>query len=74
MSNTDTHTHTHSVPRDTKGGWCLGQGSERILTHAGVALSNQIIGLRTPGGCSGGWGEYVMSNTHTHTDTPTVSL
>ena len=45
MSNTHTHTHPHSVPRDTKGGWSLGQGSETILTHAGVALSNQIIGL-----------------------------
>ena len=43
--NRQCQTHTHSVPRDTKGGWSLGQGSETILTHAGVALSNQIIGL-----------------------------
>ena len=43
--NRQCHTHTHSVPRDTKGGWSLGQRLETNLTHAGVALSNQIIGL-----------------------------
>ena len=30
-------THTHSVPRDTQGGWSLVQGSDAILTHASVA-------------------------------------
>ena len=34
---THTHKHTHSVPRDTNGGWSFRQGSETILTHAGVA-------------------------------------
>ena len=32
-----THTHTHSVPRDTQGGWSFGQGSDSISTHDGVA-------------------------------------
>ena len=31
------HTHTHCVPRDTEGGWNLGQGSITISTHVGVA-------------------------------------
>ena len=29
---------THSVPRDTQGGWNLGQRSNATLTHVGVAL------------------------------------
>ena len=29
--------NTHSVHRDTQGGWRHGQGSNTILTHAGVA-------------------------------------
>ena len=32
-----TNTHTHSVPRDTQGGWNLAQGSEGILKHDSVA-------------------------------------
>ena len=32
-----THTHTHGVPHDTQGGWSLGQRSDTILTHLGVA-------------------------------------
>ena len=32
-----THTHTQSVTRDTQGGWNLGQGSDTISTHVGVA-------------------------------------
>ena len=35
--HTHTHTHTQSVPRDTQGGWRLGQSSEAILTHVRVA-------------------------------------
>ena len=31
------HTHTHSVPRDTQGGWSFGRESDAILTHVGVA-------------------------------------
>ena len=29
--------HTHSVHRDTQGGWSHEQGSNTILTHVGVA-------------------------------------
>ena len=29
--------YTHSVPRDTQCGWSLGQGSDAILMHVGVA-------------------------------------
>ena len=36
-TNIHTHTHTQSVPRDTQGGWRLGQSSEAILTHVRVA-------------------------------------
>ena len=35
MSN--THTHTHSVTRDTQDGWSLVQGSDAGLTHVSVA-------------------------------------
>ena len=31
------HTHTHSVPCDTHGGWNLDRGSDAILTHVGEA-------------------------------------
>ena len=34
---THTHKRTHSVPRDTQGGWNLRQGSDAILTHVSVA-------------------------------------
>ena len=34
---THTHKRTHSVLRDTQGGWNLGQGSDAILTHVSVA-------------------------------------
>ena len=34
---THTNTHRHSVPRDTEGGWSLGQWSEAIMTHVGMA-------------------------------------
>ena len=40
-----SNTQTHSVPGDTKGGWSLGQGSDTILTHAGVApLLTNLLG------------------------------
>ena len=55
MSN--THTHTNSVPRDTKGGWSLGQGSETILTHAGVApLLTKLLGYEHREDTAGGGG------------------
>ena len=31
------NTHTHSVPRNTQGGWSLGQGPDAILSHVEVA-------------------------------------
>ena len=34
---THTQKRTHSVLRDTQGGWNLGQGSDAILTHVSVA-------------------------------------
>ena len=34
-----THSHTHTVSRVTQGGWSLGQGSDAILAHVGVAPS-----------------------------------
>ena len=41
-----THTHTHRVPHDTQGGMSLGQGSDAVLTHVGVASpTNQNSGL-----------------------------
>ena len=35
---THTHKRTHSVPRDTQGGWNLGQGSNAMLTHESMAI------------------------------------
>ena len=32
-----TNTHTHSVPRDTQGGWSLGKGSDANLIHVSMA-------------------------------------
>ena len=32
-----THTHIHSVIRDTQGGWSLGQVLDAILTHVSMA-------------------------------------
>ena len=66
MRHTHTRTHTHSVPRDTQDGCRLGQGSDTFLTHVGVAPTNQINGLRTSGGRSGGVGSKQWQ-THTHT-------
>ena len=36
-TQTHTHTYTNSVPRDTQGGWSLGQGSNATLTNVSVA-------------------------------------
>ena len=43
MANTHTQTHTHSVTRDTQGGWSIVQGSDAILTH--VCLAPPLIKL-----------------------------
>ena len=62
--------HTHSVHRDTQGEWSHGQGSDTILTHVGVAPTNQIIGLGTSGGCCGcGVSMLWQTHTNTHSDT-----
>ena len=63
-----TNTHTHSVPRDTQGGWSLGQGSDRILTHESVArppIKSMVYEHReyvVGGGEAGN-----IKHTHTHT-------
>ena len=65
-----THTHTQ-CPRDTQGGWSLGQGSDTILTNVGMAPPliksvgyehrEDAVGVR----------EQAMSNTNTRTHTHT---
>ena len=61
-----THTHTQCVPRDTQDGWSLGEGSDVILTHVGVAppiiklMGYEHRGDAVGGGGSGQW------QTHTH--------
>ena len=32
-----TNTHTHNVPRNTQGGWSVGQTLDEILTLVGFA-------------------------------------
>ena len=62
MSNTHTHT-----PQDTQGGWSLGQGSDAILTHAGVAHPLiKLLGYEHWEDVLGGGGAS-NGNTHTHT-------
>ena len=67
----NTHSHTHSVPRDTHGGWSFEQGLDAILTYVGVdqpLLNNWAVNIgRTEwevgGECNG-------KHTHTHTQFP----
>ena len=67
-------THTHSVPRDTQGGWSHGQGSNTILTHVGVATPLiKLMGYEHREYVVGGGGSK-QYQTHTHTHTHTVSL
>ena len=68
MANTHTHTHTHSAPRCTQGGWILGQGSNAILTHVGVAYPLIRLGAMNIIRTQWGRGEAV-ANTHTRTHT-----
>ena len=66
---THTHKRTHSVPRDTQGGWNLGQGSEPILTHVSVALP--LIKLMGSELWDAQWGaESAGTVKHTHTQCP----
>ena len=62
-----THTHTHSVPHDTQGGWSLGQGSDAILTHVGMALPLiKLMGYEHRA-VAVGVRKQAMANTHKHT-------
>ena len=68
---THTHKRIHSVPRDTQGGWNLGQGSDAILTHVSVALPLiKLMGFELQ---EAQWGAGVQARSNTHTHTPTVS-
>ena len=58
------NTHTHGVPRNTQGGWSLGQGPDAILTHVGVALP--LIRLRGNEYHYRGDGSLTHTHTHTH--------
>ena len=65
------NTLTHSVPRDTQGGWNLVQGWDAILTHVGVApLLIKLMGYehREDEVEVGGAG----NDKHTHTPTHSV--
>ena len=61
--------HTHSVHRDTQGGWNLGLGSDAILTHVSVALPlTKLMGSEL---WEAHWGgECRHGQTHTHTQCP----
>ena len=68
--NTHLHTHTNSVPRDTQGGWSLGQRSDAILTHVSVARPLiKLMGyeLQKDAVWDGGSRQW---QTHTHTVSP----
>ena len=68
---THTRKRTHSVPRDTQGGWNLGQGSDAILTHVSVALPLiKLMGFEVQ---EAQWGAGVQARSNTHTHTHTVS-
>ena len=66
-----THTckRTHSVPRDTQGGWNLGQGSDAILTHVSVAapLIKLMCNEHREYVVGGGGSRQYQTHTHTHT-------
>ena len=69
-----THTHIHSVPRDTQGGWSLGQGSDTILTHVCVARPlTKLIGYVHRENAVWGWRNKQLQ-THTNTHTHTLSV
>ena len=64
-----THMHTHIVPRDTTGGWSLGQGSDAILTHVGVVGPlMKLMGYEHREDAVG-VGEQAMEIAHTHAPT-----
>ena len=59
------HTHTKCPPRYT--GWMEPRAmiESNLDTCKRGSPANQINGLRTSGGRSGGWGERAMANTYT---------
>ena len=68
-----THTHTHNVPRDTQGGWSLGQGSDTILTNVGMAPPLiKSVGYEHREDAVGGVGAGNVKHKHTHTHTHSV--
>ena len=70
------NTHTQSVPRDTKDGWSLWQGSDAILTHVSVAPPLiKLMGYEHREDAVGGEGSrqwQTHTNTHTRTHTHSV--
>ena len=67
MSNTHKHTQ---CPRDTQGGWSLGQGSDKILTNVGMALPLiKSVGYEHREDAVGGAGAGNAKHKHTHTHT-----
>ena len=59
--------HTHSVPRDTQGGWSLGKGSDAILTHVSLARPLfKLIGCDHRKDSVRGGGAGNGKHTHTH--------
>ena len=68
MANTYTHAYTHTIPRDTQVGWSIGQGSDAILTHVGLALPlNDLVGYEHRKDAVGGGGsKQWKKHTHTH--------
>ena len=64
----NTHTHTHSVPRDTQDGCILGQSSDAILTHVSVARPLiKLMGYEHREDAVGVGGAGNDKHTHTHT-------
>ena len=68
MPNTHTHSHIHSVTRDTQDGWSRGQGSDAILTHASVARPLiKLMGYEQREDVLGVGGAGKGKHTHIHT-------
>ena len=66
-THTHTHTHTHSVARHTQDGWSLGQRSDTILTHVGLAPPQiKLMGYEHREDALGGGEAGKGKHTHTH--------
>ena len=71
MVNTHTHTNTHTISRDTQGGWSPAKGLDAILTHVGLTLP--LIKLMDyehredeVGVGGAGNGKHILTRIHTH--------